>query len=80
MAALNIAFRGSLEHRLRWSFKVYDKDGNGYVDRSELLEIVNVSALEVIFLTLIGCFAKHGKKQYHAIINILILIIIIFNP
>ncbi|KAJ8252023.1 hypothetical protein COCON_G00213350 [Conger conger] len=40
VAALNIAFRGSLEHRLRWSFKVYDKDGNGYIDRSELMEIV----------------------------------------
>ncbi|XP_064169422.1 guanylyl cyclase-activating protein 2-like [Anguilla rostrata] len=41
VAALNIAFRGSLEHRLRWSFKVYDKDGNGYVDRRELQEIVD---------------------------------------
>lgn len=43
MAALNLAFRGDLEHKLRWSFKVYDKDGNGYVDRNELQSIIDVS-------------------------------------
>ncbi|XP_018618892.1 guanylyl cyclase-activating protein 2-like isoform X2 [Scleropages formosus] len=42
VAALNLVFRGSLEHKLRWSFKVYDKDGNGYVDKSEVQEIVEV--------------------------------------
>ncbi|XP_030620928.1 guanylyl cyclase-activating protein 2-like [Chanos chanos] len=40
VAALNLVFRGDLEHKLRWSFKVYDKDGNGYVDRTELRDIV----------------------------------------
>lgn len=42
MAALNLVFRGDMEHKLRWSFKVYDKDGNGYVDRNELRSIVDV--------------------------------------
>ncbi|KAJ7994719.1 hypothetical protein DPEC_G00252400 [Dallia pectoralis] len=41
VAALNLVFRGDLEHKLRWSFKVYDKDGNGYVDRTELKAIVD---------------------------------------
>ncbi|XP_061565134.1 guanylyl cyclase-activating protein 2-like [Cololabis saira] len=41
VAALNLVFRGDLEHKLRWSFKVYDKDGNGYVDRSELRSIID---------------------------------------
>uniref|UniRef100_A0A8C2WB55 Guanylyl cyclase-activating protein 2 n=1 Tax=Cyclopterus lumpus TaxID=8103 RepID=A0A8C2WB55_CYCLU len=36
VAALNLVFRGDLEHKLRWSFKVYDKDGNGFVDKEEL--------------------------------------------
>ncbi|XP_076011429.1 guanylyl cyclase-activating protein 2-like [Genypterus blacodes] len=40
VAALNLVFRGDLEHKLRWSFKVYDKDSNGYVDRSELRSII----------------------------------------
>ncbi|XP_072550989.1 guanylyl cyclase-activating protein 2-like [Salminus brasiliensis] len=40
VAALNLVFRGDLEHKLRWSFKVYDKDGNGFVDRTELRAIV----------------------------------------
>ncbi|KAM3876615.1 guanylyl cyclase-activating protein 2-like [Diretmus argenteus] len=41
VAALNLVFRGDLEHKLRWSFKVYDKDSNGYVDRSELRSIID---------------------------------------
>uniref|UniRef100_A0A8C6WP95 Guanylyl cyclase-activating protein 2 n=1 Tax=Neogobius melanostomus TaxID=47308 RepID=A0A8C6WP95_9GOBI len=40
VAALNLVFRGSLEHKLRWSFKVYDKDGSGFVDRDELRAIM----------------------------------------
>lgn len=43
VAALNLVFRGSLEHKLRWSFKVYDRDNNGFVDRSELRSIIDVS-------------------------------------
>ncbi|XP_062249005.1 guanylyl cyclase-activating protein 2-like [Platichthys flesus] len=41
VAALNLVFRGDLEHKLRWSFKVYDKDGNGFVDRDELRAIID---------------------------------------
>ncbi|XP_031704472.1 guanylyl cyclase-activating protein 2-like [Anarrhichthys ocellatus] len=41
VAALNLVFRGDLEHKLRWSFKVYDKDGSGYVDREELRSIID---------------------------------------
>ncbi|XP_038557863.1 guanylyl cyclase-activating protein 2-like [Micropterus salmoides] len=45
VAALNLVFRGDLEHKLRWSFKVYDKDNNGFVDRDELRSIIDVSLL-----------------------------------
>ncbi|XP_077445220.1 guanylyl cyclase-activating protein 2-like [Stigmatopora argus] len=41
VAALNLVFRGDMEHKLRWSFKVYDKDSNGYVDKDELRSIIN---------------------------------------
>nr|XP_006008196.1 PREDICTED: guanylyl cyclase-activating protein 2-like [Latimeria chalumnae] len=36
VAALNLVLRGKLKHKLRWSSKIYDKDGNGCVDRAEL--------------------------------------------
>nr|XP_006989085.1 guanylyl cyclase-activating protein 2 [Peromyscus maniculatus bairdii] len=40
VAALNLVLRGTLEHKLKWTFKIYDKDGNGCIDRLELLDIV----------------------------------------
>lgn len=43
VAVLNLVLRGKLEHKLRWTFKIYDKDGNGCIDRPELLEIIEVS-------------------------------------
>lgn len=43
VAALNLVLRGNLEHKLKWTFKIYDKDRNGCIDRLELLDIVGVS-------------------------------------
>lgn len=43
VAALNLVLRGTLEHKLKWTFKIYDKDHNGCIDRLELLDIVEVS-------------------------------------
>ncbi|XP_047590079.1 guanylyl cyclase-activating protein 2 isoform X1 [Lutra lutra] len=40
VAALNLVLRGTLEHKLKWTFKIYDKDCNGHIDRRELLDIV----------------------------------------
>ena len=56
VAALNLVLRGKLEHKLRWTFKVYDKDGNGCIDKPELLEIVEVSQH-----CLICCFSNRSS-------------------
>uniref|UniRef100_A0A8D3CVD1 EF-hand domain-containing protein n=1 Tax=Scophthalmus maximus TaxID=52904 RepID=A0A8D3CVD1_SCOMX len=40
VAALHLVLRGKLEDKLRWCFKVFDGDGNGRLDRSELQMII----------------------------------------
>lgn len=42
VAALHLILRGNLEDRLKWSFKMYDNDGNGRLDRTEVKRLVRV--------------------------------------
>lgn len=43
VAAVHLVLRGKLEDKLKWSFKVYDRDGNGCLDRQEVRHILKVS-------------------------------------
>lgn len=42
VAALHLVLRGKLEDKLRWSFKVFDNDGNGRLDRDEISRIIRI--------------------------------------
>ncbi|KAJ8413069.1 hypothetical protein AAFF_G00106510 [Aldrovandia affinis] len=44
VAAVHIILRGKLEDKLRWSFKVYDSDGNGLLDKNEVRYIIKIIA------------------------------------
>ncbi|XP_063044088.1 guanylyl cyclase-activating protein 2-like [Engraulis encrasicolus] len=42
VSALHLVLRGKLEDRLKWSFKMYDTDGNGRLDRREVRRLLRL--------------------------------------
>lgn len=48
---MNLVLRGKLEHKLKWTFKMYDKDGSGCIDKTELKEIVEVILADSLIIS-----------------------------
>ncbi|XP_035991751.1 guanylyl cyclase-activating protein 2-like [Fundulus heteroclitus] len=42
VAAVNLVLRGKLIDKLKWSFKVYDNDGNGSLTNQEVKRVVKI--------------------------------------
>ncbi len=40
--AINITAKGDPQKKLKWAFKMYDVDGNGEIDKNEMLSIIQV--------------------------------------
>ncbi|XP_067861497.1 guanylyl cyclase-activating protein 1 [Heptranchias perlo] len=58
VAALSLVLRGKMEQKLRWYFKLYDVDGNGCIDRHELLNIIK--AIRAIN----GCHQNMSAEEF----------------
>jgi len=48
VAAVHLVLRGNLEDRLKWSFKVYDRDDSGKLDKQEVKRIIKVRVVLIL--------------------------------
>lgn len=45
LLAINITSGGDPEEKLEWAYQMYDIDGNGTIERAEMVEIIHVSCV-----------------------------------
>lgn len=78
---MNLVLRGKLEHKLKWTFKMYDKDGSGCIDKTELKEIVEVILADSLIIsesslachTHVDCNTAGGNKTTSHLYTLILL-------
>jgi len=58
LLAINITSTGKPEQKLEWAFQMYDVNGDGTIEPSEMAEIIGVRALFAIVLPFNGLFSR----------------------
>ena len=44
MMAMSISARGTLKEKLKWTFTIFDLNKNGFIEKSEMLKIIQAAA------------------------------------
>ena len=64
LLAINITSGGDPKSKLNWAFTMYDIDGNGTIEKDEMVEIIGVSLIIVLFWKLENFKIKYMYKGF----------------
>ena len=52
MLTLSLLMRGTEEDRLRWTFRLYDTNGDGYIFREEMEDVAQSVRMDLVLVLL----------------------------